>query len=132
MCWYIFSFLCCDVRYDFRIKAMLSSSLPPVVCRRGWAHVLFTLFVVCLCVVVYSTYCVVFLFCCICLVASFSGLSIFDFPFSNVYFQHYFSYIAAVGFVDDVPDRKITNLPPFADKLEHVDSMEYMSAQEGV
>jgi len=35
--------LCCDVHYDFRIKKMLGSSLPPVVCRR--AHVLFTLFV---------------------------------------------------------------------------------------
>ena len=34
---------CCDVRYDFRIKTMFGSSLPPVVCRR--AHVLFTLFV---------------------------------------------------------------------------------------
>ena len=52
--------------------------------------------------------------------------------FSNVYFQHYFSYIAAVGFIDDVPDRKITNLPPFADELEHVDGIEYMSAQEVV
>jgi len=34
---------CCDVCYDFRIKTMFGSSLPPVVCRR--AHVLFTLFV---------------------------------------------------------------------------------------
>ena len=34
---------CCSVRYDFRIKAMFSLSLPPVVCRR--AHILFTLFV---------------------------------------------------------------------------------------
>jgi hypothetical protein len=50
---YLFGFLCClimcfyvprcDVRYDFRIKTMLGSSLPPVVCRR--AHVLFVLFV---------------------------------------------------------------------------------------
>ena len=29
--------------YDFRIKTMFGSSLPPVVCRR--AHVLFKLFV---------------------------------------------------------------------------------------
>ena len=34
---------CCDVRYDFRIKTMFGSSLPPVVCRRDC--VLFTLFV---------------------------------------------------------------------------------------
>jgi hypothetical protein len=33
----------CDVRCDFRIKSMFSSSLPPIVCRG--ANVLFTLFV---------------------------------------------------------------------------------------
>ena len=32
---------CCDVLYDFHIKTMFCSSLPPVVCRRD--HVLFTL-----------------------------------------------------------------------------------------
>ena len=26
--------LCCDVRYDLRIKTVFTSSLPPVVCRR--------------------------------------------------------------------------------------------------
>ena len=36
--------LCCDVRYDCRIKTMFSSSLPPVMSRR--THVLFTLIVV--------------------------------------------------------------------------------------
>jgi hypothetical protein len=35
--------LCCAVRYDFCIKTMFVSSLPPVVCRR--AVVLFTLLV---------------------------------------------------------------------------------------
>ena len=35
--------LCCDVRYDFRIKPMFGSSLPPVVYMR--VHVLFALFV---------------------------------------------------------------------------------------
>ena len=35
--------LCCDVRYDFRIKTMFGLSLPPVVHMR--AHVLCTLFV---------------------------------------------------------------------------------------
>ena len=32
---WVFTFLnqCCDVRYDFRIKTMFGSSLPPVVCR---------------------------------------------------------------------------------------------------
>jgi hypothetical protein len=41
---YVFTFWvpCCDVRYDFCIKTMFGSSLPPVVCRRP--HVLFTLF----------------------------------------------------------------------------------------
>ena len=34
---------CCDVRYDFHIKTMFASSLPPVVYRR--AHALFPLFV---------------------------------------------------------------------------------------
>ena len=34
---------CCDVCYDFRLKTMFGSSLPPVVCM--WAHVLVTLFV---------------------------------------------------------------------------------------
>ena len=33
----------CDIRYNFRIKTMFGSSLPPFVCRS--AHVLFTLFV---------------------------------------------------------------------------------------
>ena len=47
LCYYVPKFTfwvpCCDVRYDFRIKTMFGSSLPPVVCRRD--HVLFTLFV---------------------------------------------------------------------------------------
>jgi hypothetical protein len=40
----VFTFLvpCCDVRYDFRIKTMFGSSLPPVNCRK--THVLFTRF----------------------------------------------------------------------------------------
>jgi hypothetical protein len=32
---------CCDVSYDFHIKTIFGSSLPPVVCRR--VHILFTL-----------------------------------------------------------------------------------------
>ena len=46
---YVFTFgvRCCDVRYDFRIKPMLGSSLPSVVCKT--VHALFTLFLfVCL------------------------------------------------------------------------------------
>ena len=41
---YVFTFWvpCCDVRYDFRIKTMFGSSLPPVVCVK--VDVLFTLF----------------------------------------------------------------------------------------
>ena len=42
LCVFTFWVPCCDVRYDFRIKTMFGSSLPPVVCRR--AHVLFTFF----------------------------------------------------------------------------------------
>jgi len=53
---------CCNVRYDFRIKTIFGSALPPVVCRR--AHVLFTFFVF-VCVLWCPTqmsYCVVLLF----------------------------------------------------------------------
>jgi hypothetical protein len=33
---YFFTFLvpCCDVRYDYRVKTMFGSSLPPIVCGR--------------------------------------------------------------------------------------------------
>ena len=43
--YYVFTFRvsCCNVCYDFLIKTMFGSSLPPVVCRR--VRVLFTLFV---------------------------------------------------------------------------------------
>ena len=47
---------CCDVRYDFYIKTMFGSSLPPIVCRR--AHVLFTLFV-------FAHSCVQHILCCV-------------------------------------------------------------------
>jgi hypothetical protein len=42
---YVFTFcvLCCDVRYDFHIKAVFGSSLSPVVCRS--VDVLFVIFV---------------------------------------------------------------------------------------
>jgi hypothetical protein len=43
LCVFTFWVPCCDVRYDFRIKAMFGSSLPPVICRM--AHVLFMSFV---------------------------------------------------------------------------------------
>ena len=42
-CVFTFLVLCCDGRYDCRIKIIFSSSLTPVVCRK--AHVLVTLFV---------------------------------------------------------------------------------------
>ena len=75
----------CGVHYDFRIKNMFGSSLPPVVCRK--VHVLLTLFVFFLLhIVVSNTYCVVFLFCfsssCVPYGSSFSGLSIIGCPFS--------------------------------------------------
>ena len=43
LCVFTFWVPCWDVYYDFRIKTMFGSSLPPVVFRR--VHVLFTLFV---------------------------------------------------------------------------------------
>jgi len=71
----ILGFLCCpimchydlismfDVRYDFRIKPMFGSSLPPVVACRGFIYIVITLCIcVCLRIVVSNTYCVVFLF----------------------------------------------------------------------
>ena len=43
--WWVCTFWvpCCDVRYDFHIKTMMGSSVPPVGCRRG--NFVFTLFV---------------------------------------------------------------------------------------
>jgi hypothetical protein len=60
--WCIFTFWVpsCDFRYDFRIKNDVRSSLDPIVCRR--THVLFTIFFVCLPIVVSSAYCVVLCF----------------------------------------------------------------------
>ena len=79
MCLYV---LCCNVSYNFCIKTMFGSSLPPVFCRR--AHVLFTLFVFVCSIMVPNSYCVVILFCfsssCVIYVASFSGVSIFILP----------------------------------------------------
>jgi hypothetical protein len=69
----------CDVRYDFRIKTMFSSSLPTVVCRR--AHVLFTLFALFANIGVQDILCVVLVLLslsCVPYVASFSGLSMYD------------------------------------------------------
>ena len=75
--------------YDFRIKTMYGSSLPPVVCRRD--HVLFTLFVFFACSGVQHILCYV-LICfsssCVPYVASFSGLSIV-----LLHLQHSLSFI---------------------------------------
>ena len=80
-------------RYNFHIETMFVSWLPLVVCRR--AHVLFTLCVFVWCMVVSSTYCVLFfvLFVIVlCHVYSCQFLSNLDSPFlivplvfSNVY-----------------------------------------------
>ena len=40
---FAFGVHCCELRYDFRMKTMFGSSLPPIVCRMP--HVLLTLFV---------------------------------------------------------------------------------------
>ena len=62
----------------WELRGMFSSSLHPVVC---FIYVI----CVCLCIVVFNTYCVQLLFClfssCVPYVADFSGLSIFDGPF---------------------------------------------------
>jgi hypothetical protein len=124
---FTFLLLCCDVHYDFRIKTMFGSSLPPVVCKEG--SCLINVICVCLCTVVSNTYCVVFLkcfffvfsfcllffFCCCCFfvpyVASFSVFSVFIAPsvFSNVYlimFALYFRfYLIIYGFNSMVENR---------------------------
>ena len=79
---------CCDVRYAFRIKIMLGSSLPPVVCRKVYLRFLClfehsdgpTQIVLCFC------FCLVFLR----LVVSFFWIveiSIAPLELSNVYFK---------------------------------------------
>jgi len=88
---------CCHVRYDFRIKTMFGSPLPPVFCRR--AHVLFTLFVLIAHSGVQHILCCGFRFVslrlvsCVPSVTSFSGLSIFSCPFGflwRLFTQYYF------------------------------------------
>jgi len=85
LCVFTFWVPCCHVRYDFRIKTMFGSSLPPVVCRKAHECLIYVI-CVCLRIVRCNTYCVVFLFyfssSCVPNVASFSGLSILDCPFS--------------------------------------------------
>ena len=86
-CVFTFGVPYCDVPYDFHIKPMFGSSLPPVVYRR--VHVLFRLFVLAC-----AQWCpshIVFLFCfsssSVHYVVSFSGLSLLVAPSvsSNVY-----------------------------------------------
>ena len=62
LCVFTFWVPSCDVCYDFRLKTMFGSSLPPVVCMR--AHILFTLFVF---VRFVFTSCLIY-FTCVCLV----------------------------------------------------------------
>jgi hypothetical protein len=73
--WWCFTFWvsCCDVRYDSRIKAMFGSSLPLKSCL---------IYVICVClrIVVFNTLHILRCFFRL-LVASFSGLFIFDCPF---------------------------------------------------
>ena len=88
LCVFTFWIPCCDVRYGFRTKMMFGSSLPPIVCKRTHVYSLNYVFCVYLCKVASNTYCVVFwlsflrLVACVSYDASFSGLSIFDCPFS--------------------------------------------------
>ena len=70
-CVFTFWVSCCDVRYDFRLETMFSSSLPPVVCMRD--HVLFVGGIMsCLCCVVFVFACVQWcptrvVLCCVCI-----------------------------------------------------------------
>ena len=96
LCVFTFWVACCDVRYDFRIKTMFSSSLPPVVCRRTYVYLCY------LCIVMSSTYCVVFLFSfslsCVLYIASFSGLPLrysLTFIYNNISSKFY------LGIIDD-------------------------------
>jgi len=82
LCIFRFWVRCSGVRYDFHIKTMFGSSLPPVLCSCACL-----IHVICfyLRIVVSNTYCVVFLLCfsssCVPNIASFSGLSFSDCPF---------------------------------------------------
>ena len=49
---------CCDVRYNFHIKTMFGSYLPPVVCRSPLIYII----CVCLRIVVSNTLCALFCF----------------------------------------------------------------------
>ena len=71
--------------YDFRIKTMCGSSIPPVVCRKG--HVLLFVFVCALLCPTHIVVCVSFVF--LRLVVIIAGLSFFDcrLVFSNVYYK---------------------------------------------
>ena len=90
----VFKFLipCCDVRYDFRIKLMFCSSLPPFVL--GGSCLIYVISVG-LCIVVSNAYCAVFLFVFVlCLVYPMLPVSL-DCPFliaplvfSNVYWSN--------------------------------------------
>ena len=60
MCLYVLS---SDIRYDFRIKTMFGSSLPPVVCMR--AHLFFYVICVCLRIAVSNILCCVFSWYCV-------------------------------------------------------------------
>ena len=69
---------------DFPITTMFGSSFPPVIFRRAHGCLIYVI-CVCLRIVVSTKYCVVFLLyfssSCLPYVASFSGLSNFDYPF---------------------------------------------------
>ena len=58
---------CYDVRKDFHIKSMFDSSLTPVVCSPHEVLCLLCDICVCLGIVVPNAYCVVVLFCFVCL-----------------------------------------------------------------
>ena len=62
LCVFTFCIRCCVICYDFQMKTTFGSSSLLVVCKRLKAHVLFTLFVICvyLLIVVSNTYYVVF------------------------------------------------------------------------
>ena len=79
LCVFTFCIPYCDDCYDFRIKTIFGSSLPPVFVGELVSYLRYS------CLLVSKTYCVVFLFCfsrsCASYIDDLSGLSIFDCPF---------------------------------------------------
>ena len=83
-----------EFRYDFRIKTIQGSSLPPIVCRR--VHVLFTLFV--FVYVWHIVLCFVFLRPVYPMLAVLYRMSICDCPFGILWRFFYIKYVRSISY----------------------------------